>query len=452
MISNDLRAKIVVYFLSLFPVLTYIVLKAVDVNVSFVLRVGCFLFLADMFITKYRKGGTIKIPLYLVLFGAFVCYTIYSGLFISGHLMEFSPMKFLYTDSYVSCFTLLLVIENTEFPNKILKTSIKIVFPILLIAAVVSIIQVSDPLFFVNMDSIGVGGIGSLQDIQRLIESGVIQKSAAGYLTVLIEDKRLPSIYSWINATSVGFDSVGIFSLLFGLGMFKQGKNIILVMAAAFISFLSSTRWIMLNFVLASFQTVLTQKNMFLQIGKYILVSVILVFSIGIGASAVGYDVQGFLNDRLLDDSASSRFYAFEIFGKVFPLSPVLGTGGANSPEMLRMLKGITSQIHVGWLKIFYYYGLLGGFMYLFFGITLLYRLRWQAIRSGYWGGFFALLGWFVANLTLAQFDIYFHGLMLAIIFSNSITDLKAFREPEPETEPDTPSYPKIKPLQGQLA
>lgn len=86
---------------------------------------------------------------------------------------------------------------------------------------------------------------------------------------------------------------------------------------------------------------------------------------------------------------------------------------------MVELLAGQSSQIHVGYLKLFYYYGLVGGILYLAFLSSLLVRLWKRAKNSGYWGGFFAVLALSIANLTLFELSLFYYGLLLAIIFAN---------------------------------
>lgn len=83
------------------------------------------------------------------------------------------------------------------------------------------------------------------------------------------------------------------------------------------------------------------------------------------------------------------------------------------------LLNGRSSQIHVGYLKLFYYYGLVGGILYLTFLGLLLKRMWGIGKVSSYWGGFFAFLAFAIANLTLVKFDLFHYGLLLAILFSN---------------------------------
>ena len=55
------------------------------------------------------------------------------------------------------------------------------------------------------------------------------------------------------------------------------------------------------------------------------------------------------------------------------------------------------------------------------FIISLMLQLRRRAIERNYWGSFFALLAFVFANVTLVVIHLFFHGLILAIIFSNNV-------------------------------
>ena len=91
---------------------------------------------------------------------------------------------------------------------------------------------------------------------------------------------------------------------------------------------------------------------------------------------------------------------------------------------MLQLIQGRTSQIHVGWLKLLYYYGIVGALIYLSFVVALLRHLFLRAKKSKYWGSFFALLAFVVANFTLVELSPLYHGLLLALIFSRYLPNL----------------------------
>ncbi len=86
---------------------------------------------------------------------------------------------------------------------------------------------------------------------------------------------------------------------------------------------------------------------------------------------------------------------------------------------MTLLLAGRSSQMHVGYVKLFYYYGLVGGLLYLTFLTSLLLRMWKIGRQCNYWGGFFAFLAFVIANFTLVRFDLFYCGLLLALVYTN---------------------------------
>jgi|GEM_PF-2513141 len=404
-------------FLSVYPIAAYAIRHGLNMDPDYVLGFTGYLLLAKFLFDKFRSGETIRIPHYLAIFGVFVVYTILTAIFVSGQFIETGAVKYFYSDPFIRSFAMLLLVENVEFSSKALKKVIAILPIMLLIAVAVSIIQVKDPLFFRYQT---FGEFESVSDDRVLYHLETTDETIDDSKVRMLAGYRL-SIYSWINELAVGIDSLAIFSILLGLGAMGKKRRGVLWLASAFISFLSSSRWIILNFFIVSFQVVLKQKNIILNGLKYLVLLAGLVFLIASSASLVGVDIQSFVHNRLMDKGAHTRIYAFEVFSKVFPSHPIFGTGGADTPEMLRLIAGKTSQIHVGYLKLFYYYGLIGGLIYLLFLATFLYDLLLRARRSAYYGSFFAILALVIANTTLVELDPFYHGIILAIIFSRHI-------------------------------
>jgi hypothetical protein len=288
----------------------------------------------------------------------------------------------------------------------------------MLIASVVSIIQIGQPLFFRNGD--WLYGYGSIEKYEEYVS-----QLGPGYdlaVTHVKEGYRF-SIYSWTTEISVGLDALAIFSILWGIKSLSRIKKVLLLISAGFISILSSSRWIILNFFVVFSQRIFRSSKP-LAFGLVLIPAMVAtVFVVIWGAQYFGFDYNQFLQERLLSKSAGTRFYAFEVFGRVYPHHPIFGTGGEDTGEMLRLIQGKTSQIHVGWLKLLYYYGLIGGLIYLAFIISILKHLYSLARESRYWGSFFAILAFVIANFTLVELSIYYHGLLLAILFSRQLSN-----------------------------
>lgn len=374
----------------------------------------CLIFLLYRFIIIYSAGTNLVVPYYIVIYGIFTFYTALSNIFIANKLQEVGLLKFLYSNPFILTLMAFLVVENTHFPPRWIRLATWVLGLTLITAAVVSLVQIFDPLFFRKSDSF-ISGLTyeRMKDFygnNQGIETGEVSRFLMGYRA---------SIYSFVDPISVGMDGIAIFSLLLALKTGSRLKSLIWVFAAALISFLSSSRWIMVNFLVVASQNIWIKKNIVWNAFKYAFYFIGLLMVLVPVAEFAGIDIHKFTKERLMSNDASTRILAFTVFSKVFPDHPIIGTGGADTSKMTHLLKGRSSQIHVGYLKLFYYYGLVGGLIFLTFLVSLLLRMWKMARESHYWGGFFAILAFFVANFTLVQFSLFYTGLLLAIIFSN---------------------------------
>lgn len=416
---DTLRGRTILGLLCIYPLFAYIGIQYLNTDPNYLAGIIVYALLAELLISKFRSNENLRIPNYLILLGAFTIYLLGVKIFVSDIVANAGLLKYLYRDHFLRATAALLIIENTKFERASINLSLKFIFWTLIIAAGVSIIQIDNPLFFRNGGWL-TGGFSTFEAYEKYLSTlGPYYKDD---IAPILEGYRY-SIYSWISGVSVGMDALALFSILLALQSMSRIKRYVLILASGLISILSSSRWIMLNFVAVFSQRVIGRKQPFLYTFKIMLAlagfAVILVAS----ASFLGIDFNKFMEDRLLSDSANTRFYAFEVFAKVFPHNPIFGTGGADTEEMLALIRGKTSQIHVGWLKLFYYYGLVGGILYIIFLVTLLKHLYLRAKISNYWGSFFALLAFVIANFTLVELNIFYHGILLAILYSRYLSN-----------------------------
>jgi len=415
---RSLPKKVFLLILLVYPLFCYLGIKTIDKNEE-ILALVCIGLLLFRIVEIYKSQSNLVIPIYVMFFGLFMVYTMLCGIFMSNYFIE-RGYKYFYTDSIWLTFIALLIIENTFFSIKSLKFAKKILEFTLVLAAIVSIIQISKPLFFVN-DKVFVKGLSYDRmaeyyknipntEIGAAWEAGMVDRFLGGYRS---------SIFSYIDPLSVGMDTLAIFSILIAFKSVNFISRIVFTLSTAIVSFLSSSRWIILGFLVVASQIFWVGRNKWRNLIYFVVSGVLLLLTLVIIASFIGFDVEQYVTGRLMSDVATTRLLAFEVFFEVFPENPIFGTGGVDTEKMVRLLGGRSSQIHVGFLKLFYYYGLVGGILYLSFMVTFLIRLRNMAIHSGYWGGFFAILAFFFANLTLFELSLFYYGPLLAIIFAN---------------------------------
>lgn len=387
---------------------------------GFVFSFICILLSAEMIMTKMAAGTPLKFPKYLQVFGILVLFQIFTAIFVSDVFVTKGSLKYFYSDPYVRAFLAFFILENTHFSAKQLKVVTMVILPLLVLASVVSVIQISNPFFFTDASVFLSEEADSLEKVQRLLRDGsvtALSKLDNAGTRFLVQGYR-NSIYSWVHTTSVGLDALAIFSLALGLKNYSKVKKAIIWIASALISFLCSYRWVMLNFFVISSQLVITQKGVIVNTIKYSIIIVALLVGFYYLAPVLGLDIQKFIEERLLSESANTRVYAFEVFGKVFPNNPIWGTAAEDTLEMKRLIRGKTGQIHVGYLKFLYYHGLVGMLIYLLFLFFLFQLLFQKARKTQYWGSFFAVLAVPIANLTLVDMSFDHHGIYLAMIFA----------------------------------
>ncbi len=434
-VNIDLRNLPKILFLLallFYPIVAFVTVKSFGAGVTptKVLGLVCLGFLLYRIIEIYRTGSNISIPYYVLFFGLFAAYTLFCSMYFTDHFAK-RGSKYFYSDPIWLTLIALIIVENTKFSLNALNLAKKVLGLMLFIAAIVSIIQISDPLFFRN-DDLFVKGLSPERMEEYYKNATHLSSTISGNASRFLDGYRL-SIFSYINELSVGIDTIAIFSILIALKPLKLAHSIFLAISAALVSFLSSSRWIMLGFMVASSQFFWASKKKLINFIYFLVFSILLLLVFWFGAVLIDFNVEKFFTERLMSDSASTRFLAFEVFFEVFPDSPIFGTGGEDTEEMIRLLGGRSSQIHVGYLKLFYYYGLIGGILYISFMIAILVRLRKMAKFSNYWGGFFAVITFFIANLTLYELSLFYFGPLLALIFANHYYDRKMKKRTMPE-------------------
>jgi hypothetical protein len=124
--------------------------------------------------------------------------------------------------------------------------------------------------------------------------------------------------------------------------------------------------------------------------------------------------------------ASESRIFSFFVFAELFPEHPFLGKGefhtfelASGDPELQSALINKSSQLHVGYLSLLYYYGIFGGILYFLFIYYLMKDFYIVAKKASRWGPFFVFVGFLFINFTLVYLPLYDVGLILAFVFHN---------------------------------
>lgn len=397
------------YFLFLLiaisPFIGYLTRTLLDVHFNFATVVVCLVSVYLIFLDKL----SFKLPGYTILLAIFMLYTIVSDLVIVEDKFD---LKYVYSNLILGSLLIFVIIENTQISHTFFKMLFYVNHAVLLIAFVVIIIQqLYDPLFFVN------------PVYHNFLESRDYANT------------RFPSIYSWIHATNaVGLCFIPILGLTIAHHLKHKTKGVFyLYFIGIVVAFISKSRFIMLNYLLL-LALIPIYKGFTLGTSlRYFIFFIIFILSIYYGSKTVGIDTDRIINERILErnrggileGSASSRFLAFEIFNRLYFEHPIFGKGTFHDTdtevsqdyELVNMLRGRSSMIHVGYLSLFYYYGIIGGIIYLAFLFMLTRRSYIKSKKNNSWGPFFSVIQFILINLTGVVFNIFFMGMIISFIY-----------------------------------
>lgn len=341
----------------------------------------------------------IRIPKYLIFFILFTIYHLCS-IFINGLVPADSNLvTFILTDVNVFACIAFFVIENTDFEKSFLKKMNICLALVVIVSLIISIVQIKFPTFFVS------------PSLERNVE-----------WLLYIQQKRIFSIYSWTNLNSVGISFPIMIAIL--LSVYNNKVNLFpwIVVSGIAVPFLTKARYAMLGAVVAFSQLFFVSK---IPVKRKI--SFLFVFAVGVIlliniARLTGFDVQQVVSDRILEQgsqmgSARARLVSLEVFLIKFPENPWFGVGPSTRADVVRLLGGVAPLIHVGYLSYLYFYGILG-FSLLLFSIFYLFKDAWVAgTKYMFWGSFYGLLLFCLANATMVYFNFSEFGIFLLVLY-----------------------------------
>lgn len=364
-------------------------------------------FLGTLLLLSFRKHLNFTKEFFaLLLYGT---YTIVSDAVL---VQKDLNMSYFITNDIFGSVLIFFIIQNTYYWPNYMKWVYKISVIVLIIAFIVTLVQQFGNLFFfVSPD-----------------ESRNLRVMPA-YQT------RLPSIYSWVGPLAIlAHCFFPILAIILAQQLKNKSKFVwIFFVIGGIVAFLSKSRFILLNYLLLFLLIPIYRKIQFQSILKFFGLLFILITLLFAVAKHFNFNIDTIVQKRILESdqggitqgNAGTRLLAFEIFGSQFPKNPVFGKGkfhtfDANSHDydLVRALAGRSSQIHVGFLSLFYYYGIVGGgifIVFLFYAIRDLYK---SAKIHHYWGPFFGFIQFVFTNTTSVWLHIYFMGYILCFMFN----------------------------------
>lgn len=413
-----LNKNFIYYFFALTPIFGLLVTTFFKIAVYNALSgfawISLILFLFEINIKKKK----FIFPSYLKYLFIFIIYTLISDYILANKEID---IKYIYSNYLLSGFIITLVIENSTFTKNQIKNLSYLNISILIFAFVVILIQqLFDLHFLVNTDS---------EEILRNLDSDEVS------------DQRLPSIFSWSSMLDINFGFIGVITLIISQRLLRKNKEIITIfyiIIALIFSFLSKGRWIMINALLIVIMFVRFKGISFLNIIKYTFIGFIILLSLDQTMVFLEIPVNEIVTHRIFEEdkggvvngSGGTRIFALEVFLKLFPNNYIFGKGMLHSfngeskdIDLVRELEGRSSQIHVGYLSLLYYYGILGASFYILFVIKLMKKLYNEAKSTHFWGTYYVFFGFTLSNFTLVSFPIFAYGLVLSLLFNKYYKD-----------------------------
>jgi hypothetical protein len=337
-----------------------------------------------------------KLPFYLLFFIIFTGYHLASVIITNTFPPDTNKFYYILSQPHLLACVFFIVIEHTVFDNPFIEKLNRLIFLIVILSLVVSIIQIKFPSFFFN--------------VALDLESGYR------------DERRCASIYSWTNLNSLGISFPILISIL--VSFYQKNKSTLsfIVIAGIIVSFLSKARYVMISGIVALSQLFFNAKISAIKKASFVLMLFVGIYFIVVTANNIGYNINDVIENRILEKdndmgSAKARIRSYEVFKVVFPKNPWFGVGPETRKEALDLLDGEVTIIHVGYLSYLYFYGIVG-FSILLSSIFFLFRDAWKVgKRDNFWGIFYGLISFCLANITFVYFNFSEMGIVISIIY-----------------------------------
>ena len=412
-------------FIMLFsPLLSYFTFGLLGlVSIIYYFQV-IFCFYGLLFLIKRR--ARIRLEAIHYFFTGYVLYLItwsfYNGFFDQKGFLNSTNLR------YFSTIVILIIIYNTEFSFKYIERIVLVIKITVVLAGLVSLIQVIDYSFL---------------DANPIWAKGEIGDTLTGNLYL---DRR-GSIFGYINPNEVGLSYMPLLSVLIGILLYRRYRfYYFFLLLGGITAVLSNGRYIMIAFLIIGFQVLVFQEKKFMGIVKYVLLSAFSLFVLYQILIFFGYNIDEWISARLLSEGSiaeTTRYKAIGNFVKFFPRAPFFGIGTHMTQEIKDASSAIgSSQIHVGYLAHLVSYGIVGSFFLFGFWYLLAKKLYKTAKLTNYWGSFFAFLIYLWAQATLVDYSIFYYGLLFAFIFDKYFMD--SFKMPLKRVEVVDLKNPKM--------
>jgi hypothetical protein len=393
---NRFNQKLLLFLFPFYPFWAYALTFLTNKNIAVFANILLLPIATYLFVTSKKK-----LPKYLVFFLLFTAYHLCSIFINNIFSRDTNRFYTLLADANILASALLVIVETTDFDLKFITKMNKNIFIIVIISLIVSLIQIKNPLFFFN----------------------VIQNEDDWGLTY-IDQSRNFSIYSWVDYHTIGITFPFLIAILLSQYNARNRKFqvFLIVISGILVSFLSRYRFMMISAIVVCLQPIFMNKKNLLNKLSLIFLFLGCIFLAGFVAEKSGIKISEVINSRILESetdfrSARARITSFDVFVLKFPEHPWFGVGPATRDDVIALLNGESPIIHIGYLSYLYYYGIFGSLIF-FISLAYLLKSAWDVgIKFRFWGSFFGLVTFCIANIVFVFFDLSDMGIVLSIIY-----------------------------------
>lgn len=354
-----------------------------------------FMVLSNALLQKHR----LRIPTYIVVYFILQIYLAFQQTALAN-VNLLTGVNAFYKDNDFAFLLFMIVVENSYISPKTYNNMQKGIFFILIAAVFVTLIQVTVNRMFFMPSS---------------VEAEVFQSSWMNY--------RFPSLFYWVGGrTALVLVLPGLLALSFDVEHYRSAFWHYAAILAALVTVLfEKTRLTMVAYMVTLYMYYVKRRGFSIRSMAQYGITIVLLLFIAINAGQMAdMDMNSYLENRIKSESATTRLLAFKLFAKYYGDSPVFGIGNWNqiSNETRRDFQGRTKRIHVGWLSLFYYWGLVGGVIFITFNVYMFRRFMRIARTTGKLGPLFVWLCLLISNFTHVVLSPYSMATLLALVFA----------------------------------
>ncbi len=336
--------------------------------------------------------------------------------FYNRNIDQIGWFRYLYRSQVPFILSNLILLENYIINERFLSYFKKIFVVTVIIGVVFSTIQLLiNPYFFVP------------SHYEEYFRTTILYAGTDVSLTV-----KYFSVFGYTELNELGFSFIPLVFAFLGVKIAQKEKDYYLFLGLSFVIILfSNSRYAQLSIIIFLVMLVYGNRKKVTNYFKFILVSFIIVMVGFYVLDVLNISFADYRDQRLFSKTSDDRVNAFYDFGYYFNKNILFGLG--YEPTLYFKEGGGMPILHVGYLSHTAAYGIFGSFLLFSIWIMLLIKFYKTGKNKEFYGGFFMMIFFLFANMTLPRYDLFSYGIVYTIMINNYYERL-----PEEESENTT--------------